>query len=115
MRAATEGARPAPDQHAAMRTYAVTWQQGGQGTSYGCLELLSDQLRLNGYDGADPAGETVPYSDLIAVRVGRTASDRLSGRQTLVLERRGGLPIHIASVVHPGVVSELAELLTPHL
>ena len=38
-----------------------------------------------------------------------------SGLRTLVLERRGGLPIHIASVVHPGVVSELAELLTPHL
>ena len=43
------------------------------------------------------------------MRIGRSPADRISGRQTLVLERRGGEPIRIAGVVQPGIISELAE------
>jgi hypothetical protein len=41
--------------------------------------------------------------------VGRSPADRISGRQTLVLERRSGEPIRIAGVVQAGIISELAE------
>jgi len=97
------------------RSYAVTWQQGEQATRSGRLELLPGGLSLEGAGANGAASETIDFGDLLDVRVGRAASDRLSGRQTLVLERRGGAPLRIASVVQPGVITELAERLASRL
>ena len=97
------------------RSYAVTWQQGEQATRSGRLELLPGGLSLEGAGANGAASETIDFGDLLEVRVGRAASDRLSGRQTLVLERRGGAPLRIASVVQPGVITELAERLASRL
>jgi hypothetical protein len=97
-----------------MRTsYAVTWQQAGDAnaTRSGRLELRPRGLVFEGSDRNGSATETVPYDELAGVRIGRSRADRLSGRPTLVLERRTGAPIRIAGIAHPGIVSELAERL----
>ena len=97
---------------ATMRTsYAVTWQREGEAGHSGRLELQSHALTFEGSNGDGLASETVPYEDVTGVRIARSPEDRLSDRQTLVLERRSGDPIRIASIVHPGVISELAERL----
>jgi hypothetical protein len=96
-------------------SYAVTWQHGEEATRSGRLELLPGGLALEGSGANGAASETIDFGDLLDVRIGRARSDRLSGRQTLVLERRGGEPVRIASVVQPGIISELAEHLASRL
>lgn len=96
-------------------SYAVTWQQGEQPTRSGRLELLPGGLALEGAGINGAASETIDFGDLVDVRIGRATSDRLSGRQTLVLERRGRAPVRIASVVQPGIITELAERLASRL
>jgi hypothetical protein len=46
-----------------------------------------------------------------AIRVGRSASDRINGGPSVVVERRRGDPITIATVAQPSVVGEIAERL----
>ena len=92
-------------------SYAVTWQKGDEPGHSGRLELRSRAIAFEGSNGGSSASETIAYEDLTDVRIARSAEDRLCGRQTLVLERRNGGPIRIAGVVHPGIVSELAERL----
>jgi len=93
----------------------VTWQQGDDATRSGRLELMPGGLAFEGTGANGVAEETIQFGELLDVRVGRSASDRISGRQTLVLERRSGQSIRIASVVHPGIISELAEHLASQL
>jgi hypothetical protein len=116
MRARTEGKKHyAPDHSGMRKSYAVTWQHGEGGTRSGRLELVPGALTFEGSDANSSTTETVDYGDLLDVRVGRSREDRISERQTLVLERRTGGPIRIASVVHPGIISELAEHLASKL
>jgi hypothetical protein len=95
-------------------TYAITWDEAGHRPYSGKLELRPRALRLEA--GADGDLRTsvvreVPYDDVTEVRVGRTALDRIGDRPTLIVERRAGAPLRIASVVQPGIVAELAERL----
>jgi hypothetical protein len=92
-------------------SYAVTWKKAGEPSRSGRLELRSRALAFEGSNGHDSASETIPYEDVTEVRIARSPDDRISDRQTLVLERRSGAPIRIAGIVHPGIVSELAERL----
>lgn len=95
-----------------MRTsYAVRWQSGSGPGHSGCLELGPRTLVFEGSNGGGPASETVSYADVTDFRIVRSPEERLSDRQTLLLERRKGEPIRIAGIVHPGIVSELAERL----
>ena len=93
-------------------SYAVTWRHGEGETRSGSLELTPDGIALEGANGGGPTTELVPYGDLRRVRVGRTNADRISGRQTLVIEQRTGEPIRVAGVVQAGIISELAEHLS---
>jgi hypothetical protein len=116
MRAATEGAAPSLAEDSAMTSYAVTWQQGDDLLRSGRLDLHGDGLAFEGSGDNGVASElSVDFSDLLDVRIGRSPADKIAGRQTLVLERRAAAPIRIASVVQPGIVSELAEHLGSHL
>ena len=98
-----------------MSSYAVTWQHGDREARSGRLELVPRGLAFEGTGASGVASETVAIGDLREVRVARSLADRISGRQTLVLERRTGAPIRIASIVHPGIISELAEHLASQL
>jgi hypothetical protein len=86
-------------------TYAVSWRHGQGDARSGRLELAPDGLSFTNGSTA----ETVASGDLRALRVGRTAADRISGRPTIVLEQRFGEPIRIAGVGQAGIISELAE------
>lgn len=93
-------------------SYAVTWRKGSDPGHAGCLELQPRALAFEGSNGSGgPASETIPYEDVTDVRIVRAPEDRLSDRQTLLVERRRGEPIRIAGIGHPGIVSELAERL----
>jgi hypothetical protein len=85
-------------------SYAVTWQDAEEKARSGNLRLRPEGMT---FDGCEP----VPYEEIAKVRIGRSAADRLSDRQTLVVERRSGARILIAGLVLPGIVSELAERL----
>jgi hypothetical protein len=92
-------------------SYAVTWRHGEDDARSGRLELTQEGLAFaNG-----STVESVEYRELRGVRVGRSLADRISDRQTLVLERRIGEPIRIAGVGQTGIISELAEHLAPLL
>jgi hypothetical protein len=90
-------------------TYGVVWREGETSLARGKLELLPRSVRLDGLAGSKQIALEVPYADLDAVRTGRTASDRLNGQPTLVLERRDAEPVVIAAVTQAGVVAELTE------
>jgi hypothetical protein len=89
-------------------TYAVSWRHGTDEPSSGRLELARDGLTFT--NGSTM--ETIGYGDLRGVHVGRSSADRISGRPTLVLERRTGEPVRIAGVGQAGIISELAEHLS---
>jgi hypothetical protein len=92
-------------------SYAVTWQKAGEPGHSGRLELQSSAIAFEGSNDSCSVSETIPYEDVTDVRIARSTDDRISDRQTLVLERRSGAPIRIAAIVQPGVVSVLAERL----
>jgi hypothetical protein len=92
-------------------TYGVVWREGGDRLARGRLELLSRSLRLDGMAGSLSADREVRYEDLDRVHVGRAPEERVQGRPSLVLERRSGGTIAIASVAEPGVIGELADRL----
>jgi hypothetical protein len=77
------------------------------------LELVPSAIRLEGAAAAgDSVVEEVPFRELAGVHIARSATDRLEGRPTLVLERADGAAVRIASVAQSGIVSELAEKLS---
>lgn len=92
-------------------SYAVVWREGGRAPATGKLELLSRGLRLEGMAESRPTLREIPYHSLRSVRVGHSKADRIDGRPSLVVERRSGEPIAIASVAQAGIVAELAERL----
>jgi hypothetical protein len=92
-------------------SYGVVWREGALPLASGKLELRVDALHLDGMAGGQPVSRDLAYDSLVAVRVGRSATERISGRRSLLLERRSGSPIAIASVSQPGVVAEIAERL----
>jgi hypothetical protein len=89
------------------RTYGVVWREGSEPLAAGKLELLAQALRLEGRDRV----EEIAYEELAAVRVGRTANERIDGRPSVVLVRPFGDPITIATVAQPSLVGEIAERL----
>src|SRR6266516_1727934 len=89
------------------RSYGVVWKEGSRGPVTGKLELLPRELRLEGLDST----RAVPYEAVASIRVGRSASDRINGGPSVVVERRLGDPITIATVAQPSVVGEIAERL----
>jgi hypothetical protein len=94
-----------------MQSYGVVWREDRLPTASGKLELLPQAMRFEGVAGGRPTTRELAYDSLAAVRVGRSPTERVDGRPSLVLERRSGFPISIASVGQSGVVAEIAERL----
>lgn len=92
-------------------SYAVVWREGEGPTVSGRLELQPNAVVLDGSVESRGVVRAVPFKSLAAIRVGRTTEDRLAGKPSLVLERRDGPSVRIASVAQPGIVSELARRL----
>jgi hypothetical protein len=88
-------------------SYAVTWKDSEGSTDVGRLALGSRSLRLEGASTLE-----IAYDDLTDVSVGRGTGDRMRGRTTVILSRRGGRPIWIAPVAQHLVLLELFDRLT---
>ncbi len=96
------------------RSYAVTWQENGDAAHSGKLEMNDSGLSLEGGAGNNGAGRlVVPYGKLLGMSVARSG-ERITGRPTLLLYRRGSNPVRIASVVASSIISEVAEQLASH-
>jgi hypothetical protein len=94
-------------------SYAVTWQEGVGPVRHGKLELRSGTLVLEGSDrSGPPQRRAIAYDEVTSAQLTRVSTERLSGRPTLVVDRRGATPLRIAGVAQPGIISELAESLT---
>ena len=93
------------------KRYGVVWQEGMLPLATGTLELVTRGLRLEGLAASRPTVREIDYEGLVGVRVGSVA-DQIDGRPTVILERRTGLPITIATVPQPSLVGEIAERLT---
>jgi hypothetical protein len=91
-----------------MTSYGVVWREGEEPVTAGKLELLPNCIRLEGRDGV----RVIPYERLSAVRVGRSAADRLSGQPSIVAELSSGQSLTIATVAQPSMVGEIAGQLT---
>ena len=92
------------------RTYGVVWRDGGSPLAAGKLEFLSRGVRLDGRDRS----QDISYQELSGVHVGRTATERINGRPSIVLERIGHLPVTIATVAQSSLVGEIAERLASY-
>ena len=88
-------------------SYAVSWQEWGVPADFGRLEMHPESILFVGASGR----RRVAFDELSLVRVSRSPEERLAGRPTLVLERRGAGAIRVASLDRAGVVLELAEQL----
>jgi hypothetical protein len=90
--------------------YAVVWSENGGPIRAGGLELMGDGVLLAGRSQEEgKSSRTLLYEDFAGVWVERRPDGRLDGRPALVLERRDGLCIRIASVGGPSALPELAE------
>ena len=94
--------------------YAVTWHEEGRPAYAGRLEVGSSFFR---FEGSGPRGRLLSqllyFRDLAAVRIGRAPEDRIAGRPALVIERRSGPSVHVATLGDPGTLHELADKLRP--
>ncbi len=89
------------------KSYGVVWREEGR-VEAGKLELLPRMLRLAGRSGP----RDIPYDDLAAIRIGRSAADRLDGRPSIVLDRKSAAPVTISTVAQTDLVGEIAQRLT---
>jgi len=89
--------------------YAIVWREGELPQGTGKLELLPHAVRLDGVSGGEQTVREVGYDDLLGLRIGRARDERVSGAASLMLERRSGPAIRIASFGTPNLVSEIAE------
>jgi hypothetical protein len=92
-------------------TYGVVWREGTLPRATGKLELLPRRLRLEGLADSRPVCREIGYDGLASVRIGRAAGDRIDGFPTVVLQRRAGQAIAIATVAQPSFVGDIAERL----
>jgi hypothetical protein len=88
-------------------SYGVVWREGDSRLAAGKLELLPLGIRLEGIERE----QEIPYELLSGVRVGRLAGERIDGQPSVVLERRIGAPVTIATVATPSLVGEIVERL----
>ena len=92
-----------------MATYGVVWREGEAPLARGRLEVHPRRIRLFGVSRSEPVTSDLRYDELVDVRIGRAAGERLAGRPTLILERADGPSVTIASVAQSGVLTEIME------
>jgi hypothetical protein len=92
-----------------MSSYAVTWHEPSLPVFAGKLELYAEHLRFDGTARGRRLMRKLDYRDIAASHLG----GRVDGRPALVIERRRGRPVTIASVGGIGALAELAARIAP--
>src|ERR1700675_4427070 len=90
--------------------YAVVFRIGLGARAAGALVIDQDRLQLEGRTADGPVKLSVPYADLVEVRIGRGPEERLNGRPALLLERQNGSLVQIEPF-GIGLLHELTDLL----
>jgi hypothetical protein len=90
--------------------YPASWRVGDAWAG-GVLVLGDDGFRLEGRCAGRERIDEVGYDAIERVRVGRLPSERIDGRRSIVIERRG-LPDLLVEPHGLGVLGELADTLT---
>jgi len=89
----------------------AVWAEDDASAHPGRVELHGQLLRLVGGSREADRSRELELSEIASTRIARTASDRIGGRPTLVLELRHGGSIRIAGFARLGALSELTERL----
>ena len=90
--------------------YAVAFRIGLGARAAGALVIDQDRLQLEGRTADGPIGLSVPYAELVEVRIGRGPEELLNGRPALLLARQDGPPVQVEPF-GIGLLHELADLL----
>lgn len=101
--------RPANLRHVTTISYAVTWCEPDRTPLSGRLELRTHAIHFEGAANGRPVMKEVPYAEVEGVHIGRESNDRIGGRPALVVERTAAPEVRVASIIAPGILSELAE------
>src|SRR5690349_16765247 len=91
------------------KSYGVVWKSGDGPLVVGKLGVQPLGFELDGLLEGEPRREYVGYDELLEARVGRGAEERISGRPTVVLERRSGATLFVSTVAQPSLVGEIVE------
>lgn len=89
-------------------SYGVVWREADESLAAGKLEIHPGSIHLVGREKA----QDIPYDELAAVRVGRSAAERIDGRPSVVLERKHAEPLTISTVAQANLVGEIVDRLT---
>jgi len=93
-----------------MPSYAVTWREEMLQTYTGKLELGPTWLRFEGGStNGRSSVEMIHHRDIASVWIGRGREERVQGRPVLLLERRSGGLIRIASLNELGTIREIGD------
>jgi hypothetical protein len=93
-------------------SYVVVWSENGGPLHAGRLDFARSSVRLDGStQEVRRSCEELSYDELGDVRVEQRRDARLGGRPTLVLERRNGSRLRVASVEGGGALHELGHRL----
>jgi hypothetical protein len=93
-------------------TYGVKWREPDGETYLGRLVLRERTLDLEGRRRDGPAvNRQIGYDEILQLRIGSRAADRLDGQPALVLDRANGRYLLTSAAMGVGVVQEVAERL----
>jgi hypothetical protein len=90
--------------------YAVAFRIGLGARAAGALVIDQDRLQLEGRTADGPVKLSVPYAELVEVRIGRGPEELLNGRPALLLARQDRPPVQVVPFGF-GLLHELADLL----
>jgi hypothetical protein len=90
------------------KSYGVVWRSGDGALAVGRLGIMPLGLQLEGLIDGRELREYVPYESLTEARIGR-GSERIEGRQTVVLERRAQPTVYVSTVAQASLVGEIVE------
>lgn len=87
------------------------WREGEGPLHTGKLELADSLIVLEGSEaGGALARLSLAYADLVEVRIGRSAEERIGGGPSLVLERRSRPPLRIGEIAGLGSIVDLGHV-----
>jgi hypothetical protein len=91
-------------------SYAVKWREPDGHVYVGKLQFEPHALALEGRNsGEGTVRRTIDFAALRSFRLGQDADERLDGQPTLVVEHPAGSVFVTSTVVHAGVLQEVAD------
>ena len=94
-------------------SYAVKWREPDGHVFLGKLQFEPQALVLEGRNSAEgTVRRTINFADLRSFRLGPNPDERLDGQPTLVVEHPAGNVFVTSTVVHAGVLQEVADRLS---